>query len=78
MTGHTENDVSLIVQNVDLLGTVAITGDLFESEADRENESLWLDAGSVSPDLQRENRKLMLSIADYIVPGHGAMFKCDK
>ena len=76
--GHTENDVSVVVHNVDKLGTIAICGDLFESEFDLDNDSLWIEAGSVDPDLQRQNRNYILSIADYIVPGHGKMFKVKK
>lgn len=73
--GHTECDVSLVVHNVDRRGTVAIVGDLFECEQDIENEALWMDAGSFNLETQRKNRKMILSLADYIVPGHGDMFK---
>lgn len=76
--GHTDNDVSVVVHNVDKLGTVAVVGDLFESQLDLEDESLWREAGSVSPELQTENRNYILSIADYIVPGHGPMFRVNK
>ncbi|OTF73862.1 hypothetical protein BLA29_010794 [Euroglyphus maynei] len=69
------NDVSVICRNVERLGTVAIVGDLFESGADLQNEQLWIDAGSMNPTEQRNNRDYILSIADYIVPGHGGMFK---
>ncbi|KAH9422829.1 metallo-beta-lactamase domain-containing protein 1 [Dermatophagoides pteronyssinus] len=73
--GHMHNDVSVICHNVERLGTVAIVGDLFESYADLKNEQLWIDAGSMNPTAQRINRDYILSIADYIVPGHGGMFK---
>lgn len=76
--GHTSNDVSVIVRNVDRLGTVAITGDLFESSNDLDNENIWIEAGSFDEKLQRSNRKLILDLADYIVPGHGPMFKVTK
>lgn len=58
--------------------TVAIVGDLFECEADLDNEKIWLDAGSENPELQRSNREKVLQIADYIVPGHGPMFEVPK
>lgn len=73
--GHMHNDVSVICRNVERFGTVAIVGDLFESSADLQNEQLWIDAGSMNPPIQRNNRDYILSIADYIVPGHGGMFK---
>ena len=76
--GHTANDVSVVVHNVDKLGTVAVVGDLFESQFDLENDQLWMDAGSTSPIEQKQNRDYILSIADFIVPGHGPMFKVNK
>ena len=51
-----------------------MTGDLFECEADLEDESLWL-ANSENPDIQKTNREKVLRLADYIVPGHGDIFK---
>ncbi|XP_021372107.1 metallo-beta-lactamase domain-containing protein 1-like isoform X1 [Mizuhopecten yessoensis] len=71
--GHTGSDVSVIVRNTKL-GTVAITGDLFECQEDLENPSLWQD-NSEKPDIQEQNRINILKIADFIVPGHGKMFK---
>lgn len=77
--GHTHNDVSVVCYNVDQLGTVAIVGDLFESESDLKNEEIWkLDAGSLNPEIQKTNRQYILSVADYIVPGHGRMFKISE
>ncbi|XP_028399196.1 metallo-beta-lactamase domain-containing protein 1-like [Dendronephthya gigantea] len=71
--GHTDSDVSVIVKNT-RHGTVAITGDLFEKAADLAREDLW-KAYSEHEELQRDNREKILGIADYIVPGHGAMFR---
>ncbi|GBM67196.1 Metallo-beta-lactamase domain-containing protein 1 [Araneus ventricosus] len=76
--GHTLSDVSVIAKNTDL-GTVAIVGDLFEREEDIFNSVLWrITAGSESPKLQYQNRNKILNLADYIVPGHGPMFKVTK
>ncbi|KAF8763732.1 Metallo-beta-lactamase domain-containing [Argiope bruennichi] len=73
--GHTLSDVSVIAKNTDL-GTVAIVGDLFEREEDILNPTLWkTTAGSENPNLQYQNRKRILNLANYIVPGHGPMFK---
>ncbi|XP_056639837.1 metallo-beta-lactamase domain-containing protein 1 [Diorhabda sublineata] len=71
--GHTLQDVTVLVETVD--GLIAVTGDLFEKYEDLDDDCVWLNAGSDSETLQRENRRKILDIADYIVPGHGAMFK---
>ena len=55
--------------------TVVIAGDLFEKEADLKNHHVWIDAGSEDKHLQEFHRIRMLDIADYIIPGHGPMFK---
>lgn len=71
--GHTGADVSVIVRNTDL-GTVAVTGDLFECMEDLEDYTLWQES-SENPELQQQNRLEILRFADWIVPGHGKMFK---
>ncbi|KAG5895780.1 hypothetical protein JTB14_001627 [Gonioctena quinquepunctata] len=71
--GHTLQDVSVIVHTSD--GIVAVTGDLFEKFEDLENSDIWKNAGSDSEDLQQANRKKILNMADFIVPGHGPMFR---
>lgn len=75
--GHTLQDVTVIVDSADK-GVVAITGDLFEREEDIEDASIWKAAGCDSEELQEKNRKMILEIADWIVPGHGPMFKVVK
>ncbi|GLG99406.1 hypothetical protein R5R35_011079 [Gryllus longicercus] len=73
--GHTLADVTVVVKTKDQ-GTVAITGDLFEKEEDIDNPHLWSHvAGSDDPEIQRQNRNRILSSVDWIVPGHGPMFK---
>lgn len=69
--------VSVVVKSENR-GTVVVAGDLFENEKDLEDENVWISAGSDSEDLQRKNRQKILEIADYIVPGHGPMFKVNK
>jgi len=73
--GHTLSCVSLIVKNVDQMGTVIVTGDLFEKEEDLNDDNIWLSAGSEDSSKQRENRHRVLEVADFVVPGHGNMFK---
>ncbi|KAF4528469.1 hypothetical protein B566_EDAN015931 [Ephemera danica] len=73
--GHTATDVSVLVDTA-THGCVAITGDLFEKEEDITDPSLWQNlGGSEQPQLQQASRDRILAIANYIVPGHGPMFK---
>lgn len=74
--GHTLEHVSVIVHAN--IGTVAVTGDLFENERDLLDDNVWKEAGSASEELQVLNRKILLEISDWIIPGHGAMFKGKK
>lgn len=69
--GHSSHDVSVLVQTSQ--GVVAVVGDLFESAADQEEETLWLQF-SESPEVQRASRQQILQRADWIVPGHGDIF----
>lgn len=75
--GHTLQDISVLVRTKNN-GTVAITGDLFENEDDLKDDSIWKGAGSDSEELQIESRNKILKLANWIVPGHGGMFKVDK
>lgn len=70
--GHTLTDVSVIVKTA--TGIIGIVGDLFESEDDIVDETIWLNAGSENPESQRANRKAIIELVDWIIPGHGAMF----
>ena len=67
-----------IVSIIDaLFVSVSFAGDLFECEADIKDGNIWRQL-SEQPELQEQNRRRVLELADYIVPGHGAMFKVDK
>ncbi|XP_076435410.1 metallo-beta-lactamase domain-containing protein 1-like isoform X2 [Babylonia areolata] len=71
--GHTGSDVSVIVKGTKL-GVVAVAGDLFECLEDLEDPDLWQNS-SEQPGQQEQSRIEVLRVADYIVPGHGAMFQ---
>lgn len=75
--GHTKACVTVVVKNTNIgnSSTVALAGDLFEKEEDVFNEELWVGAGSENETLQRTNRLKVAEIADFIIPGHGPMFK---
>lgn len=68
--GHTMQDVSVIVSNDK--GIYAITGDLFENKDD---ESIWRQFGADNAELQEKHRNEILKYADFIIPGHGPIFK---
>jgi len=55
------------------------TGDIFEREEDIDHPEIWRDeGGSTNPELQERSRSEIIKIADYIVPGHGPMFKVSE
>eukprot|EP00105_Crassostrea_gigas_P042042 XP_019926190.1 PREDICTED: metallo-beta-lactamase domain-containing protein 1 [Crassostrea gigas] len=74
--GHTSEDISVIVKNTQL-GTIAVVGDLFHSEEDMEDSSLWRSR-SQDPARQEANRHKILRLVDYVVPGHGKLFQTPR
>jgi len=48
---------------------------LFEKFEDLTDPEIWKSAGSENEELQIKNRAKVLLEADYIIPGHGPMFK---
>lgn len=76
--GHTMTCVSVVCENADSLGRVVVAGDLFEREQDLQDESIWIEAGSENVELQKHHRSLVLDMADYIIPGHGPMFRVNS
>lgn len=70
MTAHVS--VAVVTSNNE---TVVVAGDLFENEDDLSDESIWKNAGSENEKQQAESRRKILEIADYIIPGHGKMFR---
>ena len=76
--GHDNRSISALVKTAK--GLVAITGDLFEYNKDWltvDTSKVW-EQWSQDTDLQNASRKKIWALADYIVPGHGDMFKVDK
>jgi len=81
--GHDMFHCSVLVQTDDF-GKVAIVGDVFWWKDDQKQET---DQGSLiehkDPYVKNEeelmnSRKKVLEVADYIIPGHGKMFKVKK
>lgn len=71
--GHNYDCISLLVKTKK--GDVAIVGDLFWKENFPEPGD---DPYASDREKLKENRKEILKIADYIIPGHGKMFKVEK
>lgn len=51
------------------------SGDIFEKMEDIDNPEIWRTAGSLNPEQQEKSRAKIANIADYIIPGHGPMFR---
>uniref|UniRef100_A0A914P8I9 Metallo-beta-lactamase domain-containing protein n=1 Tax=Panagrolaimus davidi TaxID=227884 RepID=A0A914P8I9_9BILA len=72
--GHTSEDISVIVSNTDKYGTIAISGDIFISDKDIDFPMMWK---KFSHDIheQEHSRRELICAANFIVPGHGKVFK---
>ncbi len=81
--GHDQFHCSILVKTEEL-GNVIIAGDVFwwfdSEEQKTDKESLLNHADLYVKDEKklRESREKLLNIADYIIPGHGKMFKVEK
>lgn len=69
--GHALEDISIIVNNTES-GIIAVVGDLYWHGGD--NKLFQVE----SPKNLAVSRKKILLIADYLIPGHGEMFKNTK
>jgi glyoxylase-like metal-dependent hydrolase (beta-lactamase superfamily II) len=79
--GHCSEHISLIVNASK--GKHVIAGDVFwwsENEEQKVDVNKEDDAHPSETDMKKlkESRKKILEIADYIIPGHGKMFKVNK
>ncbi|XP_025994142.1 metallo-beta-lactamase domain-containing protein 1 isoform X3 [Solenopsis invicta] len=76
--GHTREDVTVLVEMIKdgEVKILAITGDLFEKEEDILTPSIWKSLGT--PELLKSQsvmRSRIINLADFIIPGHGPMFR---
>ncbi len=69
--GHNYDALTMMVKTS--LGKIAICGDVFWKEGFPETDPYASDEK-----LLAESRKIILAAADYVVPGHGKMFKIKK
>uniref|UniRef100_A0AC34FPF8 Metallo-beta-lactamase domain-containing protein n=1 Tax=Panagrolaimus sp. ES5 TaxID=591445 RepID=A0AC34FPF8_9BILA len=72
--GHTAEDISVIVSNTDKYGTIAIAGDIFISDKDIDFPMMWKKF-SHNLSQQEWSRRELICLANFIVPGHGKVFK---
>ena len=81
--GHDQFHCSLLVNTNDL-GKVAIVGDVFwwadgeKQEIDEKSLMNHEDPYMKNEKDLKNSRKNVLAVADYIIPGHGKMFKVEK
>jgi glyoxylase-like metal-dependent hydrolase (beta-lactamase superfamily II) len=69
--GHADNSLSFLIKTDK--GLVAIVGDVFWKKDFPEKDPYANDLEKLA-----ESRKKVLELADYIIPGHGKMFKVEK
>lgn len=72
--GHNDTDITLFVTTED--GVVAICGDVFWKEnypADPRDDMVASKTGEL-----KKSRELVLRMADWVIPGHGKMYKANK
>lgn len=69
--GHDYTGITLFVTTKD--GVVAVCGDVFWKENYPRNPQD--DAYASSPEKLKESREMILKMADWIIPGHGAIYK---
>jgi len=72
--GHDYTGITLLVNTEN--GIVAICGDIFWKENYPQDPND--DAFASNPERLKESRHMILRMADWIVPGHGPMYKNDK
>lgn len=81
--GHDMFHCSVLVKDKKL-GNVAVVGDVFwwrdnqKQETDKESLTKHEDPYMKNKEELINSRKKILEIADYIIPGHGKMFKVNK
>jgi glyoxylase-like metal-dependent hydrolase (beta-lactamase superfamily II) len=69
--GHSNDSLTMLVKTID--GVIAICGDVFWKENYPDNDEYAVDMETL-----KQSRKAVLEKADYIVPGHGDIFKVKK
>ncbi len=80
--GHAHEHTSLLIETEK--GKVAVAGDIFwwidgeKQKTDKETLLKRKDPFAKDKEALTDSRRKILEIADYIIPGHGKMFKVEK
>ncbi|WKY15277.1 hypothetical protein Q1695_000620 [Nippostrongylus brasiliensis] len=76
-TGHSSDDVAVVVNDEKTMGKVIIAGDTFMRREDLDHPMMWqpLSANETEQALSRRN---IICDASWIVPGHGAPFQVTR
>ena len=72
--GHDYTGITIFVRTGD--GVVAICGDVFWKE--NYPRDPYDDTFASNPERLKDSRQIILDLADWIVPGHGSIYKNDK
>jgi len=72
--GHDYTSITLFAKTIN--GVVAICGDIFWKENYPQNPHD--DAYASDPEKLKESRHMLLKMADWIIPGHGRMYKNNR
>jgi glyoxylase-like metal-dependent hydrolase (beta-lactamase superfamily II) len=71
--GHTPGSISVVLNSTDSSKTYVISGDALPIE---DNYIKWVPPGiNYNPKIALESMKKIVDIADFVIPGHDAMFK---
>ncbi|CAJ0935301.1 unnamed protein product, partial [Mesorhabditis belari] len=71
--GHTSDDISVVVKNVERFGNVTVTGDVFIRSEDTDHPIMWRPL-SFNETQQNISRRYLLCTSNYLIPGHGPGF----
>uniref|UniRef100_A0A915PWA4 Metallo-beta-lactamase domain-containing protein 1 n=1 Tax=Setaria digitata TaxID=48799 RepID=A0A915PWA4_9BILA len=72
--GHASDDISVLIKNTSFFGTVIVSGDVFLRKEDMKYPTMWRPLATNEAE-QEESRKRLLCLGDYIIPGHGPLFR---
>ncbi len=74
--GHTQGHVSIVIDTDK--GKIVVSGDAITNERWADLKNKMESKHNCDPEGWEKSRKKILQIADYIIPGHGPMFKVKK
>ncbi|CAJ0608872.1 unnamed protein product [Cylicocyclus nassatus] len=76
-TGHSSDDVAVVVMDEQTMGKVIIAGDTFMRREDLDYPMMWQPL-SANETEQSRSRRIVICEAAWIVPGHGAPFQVTR